>query len=397
MNIRSVLLAVAVTVACPLASHAQTTVADEGSGFLFGPLRWTPSVALRDVGTDSNIFDTAANHQSDFTATFTPQVDSLLDTTRLRLRTTSVVDLVYFDHYASERSVNRQITTRLEVPFKSFIPYVGGGYTNTRERQNAELDIRARRRDVTGRVGATLLFATRGSVEIGARVEEATYSDGQTLRGLELADQLNRRIEAARAGFKYNLTPLTAFVAEGEAGRDTYEVAAIKNQKSGRASVGFEFAPDAVLRGRATVGYHKLSVIDPSTVPFGGFTADVNLSYVLLGVTRFDARYGRDTTFSVEAPYYVQNEYGLNILQTFIGPVDLVARANRQTLDYPGIVERNVDARVDRLQMLGGGVIVRTSRRTRLSFNYDVTRRQSPLETVRFERQRLFTSFLFGL
>jgi hypothetical protein len=118
---------------------------------------------------------------------------------------------------------------------------------------------------------------------------------------------------------------------------------------------------------------------------------------VLLGVTRFDARYGRDTTFSVEAPYYVENVYGLNILQTFLGPVDLVARASRQMLDYPGIATHNVDARTDHMDTLGGGVSIRTTRRTRLALNYELTRRRSVLEAVQFERQRLFTSFLFGL
>ena len=397
MSTRRIVVASLVAFAIPLMARAQAPVPIEGTGFMLGSLKWTPAISLRDVGTDSNIFDTHVDHQPDFTATLTPQVDALLDTPHVRVHSTSVVDVVYFDHYASERSVNRQVTTRIDAPLKSLVPFVSGGYTFTRERQNAELDIRARRRDLTGSLGTTVLLGTRGTVQIGGRVQEATYSDGQTLRGYELADQLNRRVEAATVGFKFAITPLTSFIADGETSRDRYTVSTFKNQKSNRASVGFEFAPDAVLRGRATVGYHDLKVIDTASLPFGGFTADVDLSYVLLGVTRFDARYGRDTTFSVEAPYYLQNMVGLNIQQTFIGPIDLVARGSLQKLEYPGIASRNVDARTDHTEMLGGGIIVRTSRTTRLSFNYEITRRRSPLESVQFERQRLFTSILVGL
>jgi hypothetical protein len=378
------------------AAQSAWAQSSEGSAFYAGPIGWTPTVSFKDVGIDSNIFDSHTDVRSDFTATFTPQVTAVYDSSRMKLQSTGIADVVYFERYTNERSLNRQVTGRLEVPLDRFVPFAAGSYINTRERQNAELDMRARRREIGGSVGASVPFATRGTLIVATALQNAAYSEAQSIRGLELAEQLNRNSASFTAGVRYTLTPLTTFVADAQVASEDYEFAIIKDQRRTHVSAGFEFAPDAVIRGRATFGYHALSVSDPTSVPFGGFTADVDLGYVLLGVTRFDLRFSRDTTYSVESPYYLRTFVGLNVLQTFIGPVDLVGRVGLERMNYPGIPALNVQPRTDDSDIFGGGVVVRLTRTTRLTINYDTTTRRSPLESLGFDRQRLFTSIIVG-
>ncbi len=79
-----------------------------------GLLSWTPGVALRDAGTDSNIFLEPGNGRADRTMTFTPTVNTKLSTRRLQFQGDGIVDFVYFERFAQERSINRKVNGRLQ-------------------------------------------------------------------------------------------------------------------------------------------------------------------------------------------------------------------------------------------------------------------------------------------
>jgi hypothetical protein len=102
-----------------------------------------------------------------------------------------------------------------------------------------------------------------------------------------------------------------------------------------RVSAGFEFAPDAIIKGRATVGFHEMVARGSGSFPFAGWIASVDLGYSLLGRTRFDVRFARDATYSVldGEGYYLSTAGGLEILHNLVGPLD-VWRGSCERLDY---------------------------------------------------------------
>ena len=57
---------------------------------------------------------------------------------------------------------------------------------------------------------------------------------------------------------RYALTPLTQVVMDAGYIEDRFVFRPAQNTENLRANVGFEFAPDAVIRGRAALGFRRL-------------------------------------------------------------------------------------------------------------------------------------------
>ena len=77
--------------------------------------------------------------------------------------------------------------------------------------------------------------------------------------------------------------------------------------------------------------YHDVGMPD-----FSGLVANVELSYILLGMTRFTVGVSRDIYFSYEIaePFYIQPGLTLSVTQQVSGPWDVQARGNWYTLNY---------------------------------------------------------------
>src|SRR3954465_4857098 len=107
-----------------------------------GPLYISPALLLKEAGIDSNVFNQAVDPKSDFTMTVTPQADIAITFARRALLTTTVgSDLVYYQKYASERSVDPAVSVRGEAYAHRLTLFVEDSYLNTRERPNFEVDL----------------------------------------------------------------------------------------------------------------------------------------------------------------------------------------------------------------------------------------------------------------
>ena len=81
-----------------------------------GPLYVTPGIQVKELGVDSNVFNEAVEPKSDFTATVAPKLDLALFVARRALLTAAVAtDLVWYNRYETERSVDPQATVRAEL------------------------------------------------------------------------------------------------------------------------------------------------------------------------------------------------------------------------------------------------------------------------------------------
>jgi len=136
----------------PASAAAQTDatsergdVRSEARGHL-GPFYLTPGVRLKELGVDSNVFNSAGEQKSDFTFTVTPIVNVSVPMARRALFTTTLAsDLVWYAHYETERSVNPQVTARGEVYLNRITVFGETAQLSTRQRPNYEIDVRSRR------------------------------------------------------------------------------------------------------------------------------------------------------------------------------------------------------------------------------------------------------------
>jgi hypothetical protein len=389
------LLAAALVVVAATPAGAQEVIAEPV--FISGPVEWAPRVELTEFGYDDNVFlegkDTAL---ADITGTLRPSLGAQIATPRWELRTLASADLVYFERYVDQRAFNQSYAGRAALTVSLFQPFVAGDWQDVRDRRSPEVDLRARRRTQTTTAGLGLFALSRASLTLAVSNGSAEYAIGQTVDGADLARELNRTTETATVGFNFKLTPLTAIIASGSLLRDRYRLVQGKDQETQHVTVGVSFAPDAVIRGHASVGYSRLTVEDPAAIPFEGITTDVDVAFAFVDSTRVTVRYNRATAASISEPYYLQTSYGGEVQQAFFGPTDLVVRGSRQELDYPGIPSRNLAGHLDYVNSLAAGLIVRLSGNSSIDVIYELANRQAQDPNQRFERRRVITSVSLG-
>lgn len=387
---------VVLTLAAVLTISAST--ADAQGRFQTGNLSWTPVITLRDAGLDTNIFDESVDAKRDHLAVVSPEADGVLDLGSASVTMAGAAEFVYFRRYTDERSINRRGSARIDVPLSRIRPFGGIAYQATRERQNSEIDLRAWRsgREVTAGLG--LSVTSRASLEFSGRRADARFEAGDVFRDVELATRLNRNTLAVSTRFRYDVTPLTSVVVDGEVSRDAFVLSPQYDGDNLRGSAGFIFSPDAVVKGRAMIGYHKLTPRGAASVGYEGLTAGVDIGYVLLGRTRVDVQVLRDTNYSFEAqPFYIRTTFGGEILHNLFGPVDVIARASRETLEYQDVPERLIVAHTTDVNRYGGAVAIRAAERMRLSINYEfVERLDASLPNRHYERTRFYTAVSYG-
>lgn len=386
-------LVLAVLVVAPAGAGAQSD-----GRFRSGPLTWTPTLTLRDAGVDTNVYDEAIDPKRDTAFVVAPQVDGKISLAAFDLRFGGGSDFVYFQRYTQERSVNVRANGRLELKGTRVRPFVGVGFVDARERVNSEIDVRARHEENDIAAGIGIQVTPRAMLEAGGQFSRARFRQGEVFRGVDLAHRLNRDNTGATVRLKYELTPLTHVVADWQASRDRFVESPAFDADTQGGHVGVEFEPDAIIRGRATLGYTNIKPVGALSVGYEGFTTSVDLGYVLMGRTRFDVRVARDTSYSFESqPYFLRTMYGAEVLQNLFGPVDVIGRGSWEKLDYPGVAERLLPA--DALEVLryGGAVAIRAGRRSSLTLNYEYSERTAGLVADRrYERHRLYTTVIYG-
>jgi len=383
------------------AARAQEDPPKDGR-FITGPLAWTPTFELRDAGIDSNVFNTPTDPKQDTTATARSQVDSVLKLGLLRATTVGSLAYNYFEQYTSQRGLNRRVATQLEMPAARFSPNVTASWARLKERSGNEIDIRTPRTDLSYAGGLQARLTSKLSIIAAAGRQKTTYDSGFTFHDTEVARQLNRETTMATVMARVPLTPLTTLSIDATAAHDDFSFRPAAATDNGRLDARFEFAPDAVIRGAASVGYHSMQpyyrqTTRSTTAAFSGITSSIDLGYTLLGVTRFVGHFARDANYSlyINQPYYLSTSGGLEILQRLFGPVDLNVRGSVESLDYPPTEIEG--AYLDTAKTFAGGLSIRVSREAVLALLYDNSERRSARgREFEYQRRRIYTTITYG-
>jgi opacity protein-like surface antigen len=293
------------------------------------------------------------------------------------------------------------VNSHLEFPVTRFSPDVTVTWAHLRERSTNEIDLRAPRTDFGYTAGLQTKLTSRIAMTASVGRQKTAYDKGFIFRGVDLSTQLDRNTLGGVLSTTVTVTPLTLFVADAGYSRDEFVAQADKTTDNIRVNAGFEFAPDAVIRGRASIGYHSLKphhdVVTTTMRPFQGITSNTDLSYTLLGVTRFNGRFSRDSNYSVSTsqPIYISNAGGLDILQALFGPVDLDVHGARERLEYAATSFES--ARTDFADTLGGGLSIRVAPQMVAALIYDnYERRSTAGSRFEYKRRRIYTTITYG-
>ena len=234
----------------------------------------------------------------------------------------------------------------------------------------------------------------------GRRGSTVDYAQSAIFADTSLHDELNRVVTIGAATVRQEVTPLTSVMFDISREQDRFTFDPLRDANTTMASAAVKFDRLALIKGTATVGYERFEPLDRTLPAFSGTTAAVDLSYVLLGVTKFGVQADRGVqySFDVNQPYYLQTGVGGSIAQQLFGPVDVVVRGRIEHLVYrdrAGAILQAAD-RTDRVASYGGGLGYHMGKDVRIGFNVDRDRRISPISNREYKGLRFGTSITYG-
>lgn len=391
----------------PATATAQAPVEDVAAGarFHWGPVFLTPALVVKEIGIDSNVFNDPEAPREDFTATLSPQLLVGLRAGSLRVSVATTTDYVWYRQLVEERSTNTGTEARVDVLLGRVRPFVRGRFVDTRERPGFEIDRRARRTEPAYGGGIDLGLGSRTRLVAAGEVQGLAFAAGESFRGVNLDEALNRESRVVAAALRVTLTPFTTVAISGSRETARFDTATFRDADSVRLLGSVEFQPDAVINGSAQFGLRRFRPRATEVPAFDGIVATVNLGYTLLGMTRFGVTVQRDLAYSIEddTPYYVLTGAGGSLTQRIGGPFDVTAGITRRWLAYRGheragsrdggIAEA---PRRDVIDVATAGLGVQLGSVTRLGVTVEFAERRSNSPRGRpFERTKLFASLTY--
>lgn len=396
----------AVAVACVLASSQALEAQSPPPPILpstrvvqLGPASLYPSIALRDVGTDSNVYNDGLDPRADFTYSVAPRLFTVIPIANARFIGTGTGDFVYYRTYKDQQSLNGFVEGRYDVVEALIRPFAVVGFA-TQERQTLEIDARVRQSHTTITLGAEVALTAKTALTGWVQRAKAVWDEDEHYFGSDLSEELDSTTDIAAAGARFRLTPFTSIVAIAEIQRDRFESSPQRDADSLRLAPYVEFDSGASIVGRARAGFRTFRPLQFQTAGYSGPVSSVALAWNILNTTRGKVDAGHDVRFSYDPmqPFYLETGLTFEIRQRVAGPFDVVGLGERWQLRHQRAGASSFDGRSEDITMLGAGIGVRMREQVELTFTIERRERTSSDPLLRnYERRRVLASISYGL
>ncbi|HVW04063.1 MAG TPA: outer membrane beta-barrel protein [Vicinamibacterales bacterium] len=398
-------VSIACVAVCAAASvaHAQTPSPDAASQarVQLGGLALDPRLNIRDVGVDTNVYNTATDATQDVTFAVGPALDEWLRAGRAMVTGRSMLDWHYFQQSSSQRAFDASQAGAADVSLGYIVPHVAARFEQSRERPNIELDARVRQQTKAVAAGVTAKVGAKLSIDLAQERRRIVFDD-LIFQSVNLDDILSRREIETTMTARYTLTPLTTFAVR--AGHEDVQFlhSPARDATSFFVMPGIEMKPLALISGSAYVGVRRFSPRTADIPEFEGLVADVDLSYLLRDLTRLGVGINRDVDFSYNLadPYFVATGADLTVTQAIGSGWDVVGRFARTRLDYraeAGSAFATATARRDHVDVYGFGVGRRLGTDVRVGLDVDRAERRSSLAGNGYHGMRIGGTVTYGM
>lgn len=396
--------ALAAIALCASPAFAQTPTVpdpDADATMRLGPLALKSTLALNNLGIDTNVFNEADadRPQSDFTMTFTPTTNLWLRMGRTWISGTIDVDWVYYNKFASERSANTNFGVGVSRAFNRLALKGGASRLATRDRPGYEIDARSRRLETS--LDGEVEMRARAKTHVGVRAwrRKIAFDQAAVFLGTPLARELDRTSSGSALVVRHDLTPLTSLSFEAGRDHERFAFSSLRDSNSTRVAGTVKFQPLALISGDASVGYRRFTPLLGDVPPYRGAIAAVNLSYRLLGTTRLGVQTTRDVQYSFDfnQPYYLETSVGGSVQQQVYGPFDVLAGIGVRRLGYrdrAGAVVQEFN-RTDRVRTFSVGAGYRLGLDKRIGFTIDHQTRTSGVDRRQYSGLRIGMSLTY--
>jgi hypothetical protein len=367
-----------------------------------GPVTLVPTVTLRDIGVDTNVYHTATLPISDFTFTVVPTVSATTRGRRLTLSGRTDTEFVYFNEQSSERAVNPTVsgTGQLTLPRLTFAGTAS--YVNTRDRPSDEIDARLRHVEREGLLDLRVRLFPRLSLGTFVRYAQIEYDQDEQYGGFLIALQLNHNSRTIGATGRYLLSPLTALVGTVETERNRFPVTVLRDSDARRYMGGVELQPRALISGNALVGVAQFESRHPLMPSYAGPIGRGSLNVRMRQSTSAGVGFERDIQYSYSdlAPYYVRGGFTLSLRHMWSTRWSLQGSGGRYTHRYQyadrplvdGVIVKADETMVD--VGAGAGYLLRPG--TEITATLGYSERQATSAARHYQGVRFGMSMVYG-
>jgi hypothetical protein len=359
-----------------------------------------PTIALRNTGMDSNVFNDTTGPRGDFTYSVTPRLFVVAPIANTRFIGRALGTFTDFRTYKDQRSFGGLFDGRYEVTSPGFRPFASVGFADRRERRGFEIDARVRQRQTFASIGLDVDVTAITALTAWVTRTTTAWDRNERYLGVGLADQLDYSATSLAGGARFKVTPLTTVTAAAEVGQDRFQRSPLRDADSLRVGPSVDFDSSAAITGHLRADYRSFRPLSPTVAEYRGLTAFADIRYLFRDWIEVKVDANRDVDYSYDPlePYYLEMGGRLTVTQRVVGPFGVIGIAERWNIHHQQVFGGpEFDGRLDTTTSVGAGLAIQKSKQVRFELVYQHTSRRSSAPGWReYERQQIFASAIYG-
>ena len=367
---------------------------------LLGPVTFYPTIALRDAGLDSNVFNDTTGQRGDFTYSATPRLFVVAPIANTRFIGRALGTFTDYRTYKDQRSLSGLFDARYEFVSPGFRPFASVGFADRRERRGFEIDARVRQRQTFASLGLDVDLTAITALTAWATRTTTAWDRNERYLGVGLADQLDYSATSFSGGARFRVTPLTTVVVAAEVQQDRFEHSPLRDADSLRIGPSVDFDSSAAITGHIKADYRSFRPRNSVVAGYQGITALADIRYIFRNRVEVNVEANRDVDYSYDPlePYLLEAGGRLTVTQRVIGPFGVIGIGEWRDIHHQQVGGGPAfDGRRDTTTSVGAGLAIQKSKQVRFELVYEQTSRRSSAPGWReYERQQIFASVIYG-
>jgi hypothetical protein len=289
-----------------------------------GPFYLTPRFRIGTLGLDTNVFYTATDRRTDFTASGGPGLEVVLPLpSDFRLSASGEGDYLYFLRTPSQRKLNGSGRGLLSWKGARTEFEAQETYGSSYGRPSFEVDRRVNRTVEATRADLRRRLFGRTSMLLSADRGVDRVPEGEVFRGADLHRTLSSRHYGGRGQVSYAVTVKTSLAVEAGRQASRFPFLPERDGDVDRISGGIQTSSTALISGRLMVGRERFRLKRDASSRYLT-SADVDLTWHVSPRTHIGGSYGRSLSYSAfqttgPTPTLLTQTYGAHIEKELVG------------------------------------------------------------------------------
>jgi hypothetical protein len=269
--------------------------------FRVGPFYFTPRIRIGSVGLDTNVFYTATDRRTDIRGSAGPGLEMVVPLGgAFRLVGDGGLDYIYFVRTDSLRHLAGAGGGGLEWSGARTSGHLISRYEKAFDRLSTEVDSRFEQRNRGAQFQLHRRLAGRTGLNLQGSLSRQT-TPTQIVLGTDLGTTLTSESYGGKGGFDYALTSKTRIMLEGGADKTHFPRDPNRDAVRPEASIGLESTSEALVSGRAYIGFQWFRPADQSKTSRSLYS-DVSVIWHLSQRTRLGFAYSKKIGYTAFVP-----------------------------------------------------------------------------------------------